>query len=370
MNENKEYDKLVQSLGQKISVSDRSGIKVISKMIPDSDATGELDPRVYKVQSEHAQRNIFSGTPEIIEMDTKSRVAQIRSLMGWPNIDITRTEIRTTHMKLEGRNGEIPIRIYSPASDQALPALIFFHGGGFFGGSVDCVENPCKALAEKAHAVVVSVDYRLAPEHPFPAGLYDCYDVVRWVYLYGEQIGADSTFIGVSGDSAGGNLATVCAIMDRDEGIIKYQALIYPVVDVSKSETEQFTWNIDQYRIYNHHELITNGLQKMADGSFLTELYLPERSDVTHPYVSPLLIDDMKGLPDTLIIVAEYDYLRLEAEEYARRLKRAGVRTKVIEYKGMDHAFLDKVGLYPQAEDCVSEIASGMKEAMRRMGRD
>lgn len=232
------------------------------------------------------------------------------------------------------------------------------------GGSLKTVENPCKALAEKADAVVVSVDYRLAPEHAYPAGLTDCFDAVKWVFGHAAEIGVNPQQIAVCGDSAGGNLATVCAMMDRDRGsgMIKFQALIYPSVNMAGVQTEDFEWSIEQYTVHNHRELIIPALEGLKQGgSFFQDMYLQKQTNPEHPYVSPLLADDLNGLPESLVIVAEYDFLRLEDEAYARKLFRSGVPTRIIRYSGMDHAFIDKIGLYPQAEDCMEEIAEAVK---------
>ncbi|MCY9513953.1 alpha/beta hydrolase [Paenibacillus apiarius] len=247
-----------------------------------------------------------------------------------------------------------------------MPGIVFIHGGGFIGGTLDVVEHPCKALAEKANGVVVSVDYRLEPEHPYPAGLHDCFDTVRWAHQHADEQNMNRDQLAIAGDSAGGNLSTVCAMMDRDlgTGMIKFEALIYPTVNMGNVATDDYKWDIAQYTINNHHDLIMAGIQGLGNMSgILDRLYLQGRAEVANPYVSPLLADDLSGMPETLIITAEYDFLRLECEAYARKLLRSGVNTRLIQYNGMDHAFMDKLGSYPQAEDCMSEIAQGVPRA-------
>ncbi|RCW50228.1 alpha/beta hydrolase [Paenibacillus prosopidis] len=342
-------------------------MEIVTKKIPDSNAVGELDPRVYEILSQN-KRNFDEGgmlfMPESESAPVSFPIERLRALMGWANTDVTRTDIQTVYKEIIGTNGSIHVRIYSPSSEGIHPCILFFHGGGFIGGSLETVENPCKALAEKANAVVVSVDYRLAPEHAFPAGLTDCFDAVEWVFLHAAEIGINPGQITVCGDSAGGNLATVCAMMDRDRGtgMINFQALIYPTVNMAGIQTEDFEWSIDQYTINNHRELIIPAVEGLKQGgSFFHDMYLQKQTDPGHHYVSPLLADDLTGLPEALVIVAEYDYLRLEGEAYARKLSRSGVQTKLICYSGMDHAFIDKIGLYPQAEDCMVEIAEAIK---------
>lgn len=368
MNTAEHADALVSKLGEKTEETERDGYRFTVKPIPDSDAAGPLDPRVYDVLREQAMPP-FSHVERRMEAED---VRQMRAMMGWPNTPVHRTEVETVCRTIHGTNGPIPLRIYTPEGEgpeAPRPAVVFFHGGGFIGGTVDVMENPCRALAEKAGAVVVSADYRLAPEHAFPAGLTDCFETVQWVHRHARELGADPSRIAVAGDSAGGNLAAVCAMMDRDRGtkMIRFQALVYPTVNVSGTETEDFRWSEEAYDIPEHRdrELILGGLHGLG-GSFpgLVELYLQGTTESTHPYVSPLLAESLGDLPETLIVTAEFDYLRLEEEAYARKLARSGVPVRMIRYNGTDHAFLDKLGLYPQAEDCLNEIAKEMRRVL------
>jgi len=366
MVKNEGYEQWVKSLQERTEVVNRKGSEVIVKKLPDSESVGELDPRVYHVNAEAAKAREGVQFPDPSQLDMVSFALMMRKIMGWDNFDVTTTDIRTEARMIPGTDVEIPVRIYTPASvaGKLVPALVFFHGGGFMGGTLDVVENPCKLVAERAEAVVVSVDYRLAPEHAYPAGLTDCFDVVKWVYANAESIGVNREQIAVSGDSAGGNLATVCAMKDRDQGtnMIKYQALIYPTTNMAGITTDDFEWTIDQYTINNHQELIVGGLMGMGGSTkMLEQVYVQGNEHVEHPYLSPLLAGDLSGMPEALVISAEFDYLRLENEAYARKLERAGVKTAYMQYCGMDHAFMDKMGQYPQAEDCMNEIAKGMK---------
>jgi acetyl esterase len=360
---NEDYKKLVSLMEERVLVKQQKGLDIVIKRIPDSDVEGDLDPRVMEVALEMVKA-MASGPKMDFDLGAAENINQLRAMMGWPNEDVTVTEIATEHKSIEGQDGHIPIRIYSPIKSGPMPAIVFFHGGGFIGGSVDSVENPCKSLAEKAGAVVINVDYRLAPENPYPAGLTDCFDAVKWVYEHAAEINVIPEQIGVAGDSAGGNLSAVCSLLDRDLGtrMIKYQALLYPTVNMSGIPTDDFEWNMEEYTVNNNHELIQGIIRALGSSTSLENIYLQGKTKVTDPYVSPLLEEDLSGLPATLIVEAEYDYLRLEGEAYARRLIRSGVKTKMIRYNGVDHAFMDKIGLYPQAEDCMNEIAKCLKE--------
>jgi len=358
------YQNLVLKLSEEIQAIKTRGFDFIAKPIPDSNAIGELDPRVFQVTLQTAEKMASMAEQPVDPSDLDGFVKGLRAMMGWNNDDVTISNVETTYKIIDGTNGPIPLRIYTPTNEGNLPAIVFFHGGGFIGGSVDVVENPCKALAEKAEAVVISVDYRLAPEHAYPAGLTDCFETVTWVYKHAEEIRVNPQQIAVSGDSAGGNLATVCALMDSEKGtgMIKFQALIYPTVNMSGIQTEDFNWSLDQYEIRNHSEFITPMITGMAGSSeLLFQLYLQNNAEITDPQVSPLLSDQLSGMPHTLIAIAEFDYLKVECEAYAAKLARNGVPTKLIQYNGTDHAFMDKIGLYPQAEDLMNEIAKEIK---------
>ncbi|WP_214731155.1 alpha/beta hydrolase [Exiguobacterium sp. s195] len=352
-----DYKYLVQHLQQSQYRTHANHLETIIKPIPDSDRTGDLDPRVFaRLTANHSSHD---------EPDTAFDLEAARASMGWPNRDQTTTDIKTEYLMIPSEDGDIPVRLYRPHHTEAIPAILFFHGGGFFGGTLETVENPCKLLAERANAVVLSVDYRLAPEHPFPAGLNDCYRAFEWVYANATELNVLRDQIAVAGDSAGGNLATACCLMEqeRGEGRICYQALVYPVVNLGSIPTDDFEWTLDAYDISHHHDLVRGVVLALADAdSFFNDLYLQGEVDVTHPLVSLLFADDVSGLPPTLIVTAEYDYLRLEGEAYARKLARAGVPTRLIQYRGMDHAFMDKLGDYPQADDCMNEIAKRLKE--------
>ncbi len=351
---------LVKILGNKTKIERANCIDVTIKQIPDLDEDGVLDPRVYKIMTETRENYkkekdnfVFNGYP----------IGEMRQSMGWDNKDITTREITTVYKNIKGENGDIPIRIYTPKENKGkMPCLIFFHGGGFIGGTVDVLENPCKAIADKASAVVISVDYRLAPENPYPKGFVDCFDAVKYAYSKPSELNIDKEKICVSGDSAGGNFAAVCSLKDRNEktNMIKYQALIYPVVILTNKNGQEYNWNISQYNIKNNDKMIKECVLGLSSNNAMHDLYI-QGANSEDIYISPLLEKDFSNLPKTLVINAEYDYLRVQGEVYVKKLIEAGVNARNIRYNGIDHAFIDKCGIYPQAEDCFNEIAKDIK---------
>ena len=256
---------------------------------------------------------------------------------------------------LPARGGAIPIRRYWAEKSTPSPALLYFHGGGWVMGDLDTHDNVCRALARKTGAVVVSVDYRLAPEHPFPAAFDDAYAALAWVARNAGSINADPDRIFVAGDSAGANLAAaIClAARDRKGPAICGQALAYPATDLSSFDRPS--------------------CRHFAEGYYLTlpymekfrRRYLPRIEDRANPYASPLLAPDLKGLPPALVITAGFDVLRDEGEAFAHGLRNAGVSVTATRYDDMIHGFLSMDRLFSsQSERAYDEIAG----FVRRLG--
>jgi acetyl esterase len=231
--------------------------------------------------------------------------------------------------------------------------MVYFHGGGWVVCDLDTHDVVCRAIARRAGAVVVAVDYRLAPEHRFPAAVTDSYAATEWVASNAEQLGVDPQRITVGGDSAGGNLGTVVSIMSRERRgpRIALQALVYPVTDLSSFETPSYL------EFAEDHQL-TRRLMEWFRGHYLAS---PE--DAANPYASPLLAHDLRGLPPALIITAECDPLRDEGEAYAKRLESAGVEVTCTRYAGMIHPFFSLSGAIPRALDAIQQVADAVRMA-------
>lgn len=255
---------------------------------------------------------------------------------------------------IPGPSGNIPIRIYQPRGDGPFPALIYFHGGGWVIGNLDTHDNVCRDLAKKAGCIVVAVDYRLAPEHKFPAAVEDAYAASQWVVENAGQIHVDPARVAVGGDSAGGNLATVVCLMARDRGSpnIVYQLLIYPVTDLSSAERKS-------YQEYGEGYILTT-----ESMSYFRSHYINLEEDTLHPHASPLLADDLKGLPPALVIAAEIDILKDEILEYTERLREAGISTRYLCFDGMIHAFFNMTGVVDRAADIHGLVAGELRNVL------
>ncbi len=245
----------------------------------------------------------------------------------------------------------IPVRIYYPLETmENYPALVYFHGGGWVIGSIDTHENICRALTNQANCVTISVDYRLAPEHKFPAAVEDCYAAVQYVYDHAEDFQVDRTKIAVGGDSAGGNLAAVVTNLAKDKNTppICFQLLFYPSTNPGGEATTSMLENADGY-------FLEKGTME-----WFRDCYFNSEEDKTNPLANPALHGDFAGLPPTLIITAEYDPLRDESEDYAKKLAEAGVEVECLRYDGTIHGFVSMEAVIPKGKEALAKAAESL----------
>ena len=252
---------------------------------------------------------------------------------------------------IDGPGGELRIRLYTPQGSGPFPLLVFFHGSGFVLCSLDTHDGMCRNLCAGAGCVVASVDYRLAPEHKFPAGIDDCLHATRWAVAHAAELGADPSRIAVAGDSAGANMAAVTALRLRDEGGARLcgQLLLYPVTDYHTPGTPSYEANAEGYGL-------TRDTMKWFWGHYLTD-----PSEGAHPHASPLRAPDLSGLPPALVVTAEYDPLRDEGEFYAEKLRAAGVPTHTTRYEGVNHGFMFWVGIVDKADAAMDESCEWLR---------
>jgi len=284
-----------------------------------------------------------------------ARAAHVRSIgrLGSPFQEVCRVEDRMA----EYGQYSVPVRIYWPqASEHPLPMVVWFHGGGHVVGSVDSYDTLCRDLALKSGAIWISVDYRLAPEHKFPAAVEDSFAALQWVAREAASLGGDADRIAVAGDSAGGNLVAVCALLARDQGgpQLAFQLLIYPATAPQADFPSQFDY---------------------ADDHFLTRetilwfhnSYLPNDAARQDFRYAPLIASSHQGLPPTLMILAECDPLRDEGLAYADKLREAGNQVRVSVYPGMIHPFFSMAGVFDQAREAHDEAARALIEVFGKV---
>jgi len=255
-------------------------------------------------------------------------------------------------LKIPGPAGEIPVRIYTPDVPTPAPALVYFHGGGWVLGDLESHDPACRTLANRVPCVVVSVDYRLAPEAKFPAAVEDSYAATEWIAAHAGELGIDRRRIAVGGDSAGGNLAAVvCHIArDRKGPELVYQLLIYPGTDM---------------------RMLSPSIEENAEGPLLTKAsmiwfmghYLRNEDDKLNPLASPALASNLTGLPAAFILTAECDPLRDEAEDYGRSLESARVPVEIKRYAGMPHGFFSLAAALPTGRQAFADVALQLRKA-------
>ena len=302
----------------------------------------QLDPQAKALLDQMAVR---ASTPAT-RQDYRAEIP----LAGSPE-PVSKVENR----KIPGLSGNIPVRIYTPKGSGSglLPVFVYIHGGGFASGNLDTHDTPLRALANRAGCIIVSVDYRLAPKHPFPAAPEDAYAATKWVANHAKEISGDQMRIAVGGDSAGGNLATVVTMMARERRGPKlvYQVLLYPNTDAAP---------IKPYRSWEENDgyILTKAVRQEV-----YDQYVPADVDRRNPYVSPLWAKDLKQLPPALVVTGEFDPLRDEGEAYAARLKKAGVPVMTTRYKGMIHGFFQMAGVLDAGKKVIDQTAAALRVA-------
>ena len=307
-----------------------------------------LDPQVEKV----LKQTEALGLPAYQDLTPIEARKQMLSLA--PPVDPLLSVKRVEGRNIPGPGGDIPIRLYYPSGDAPFPVMVYFHGGGWVIGDLDTHHAFCHALAKTGNCLVVSVDYRLAPEHRYPAAVEDAYAATRWVAENAEAIQADPDRFAVCGDSAGGHLAAVVSMMARDRKgpRIDLQILIYPITDCN-FDTPSYIENKEGYNL-------TRDLM-----IWFWHHFLNNESEADDPYVSPLRAQNLSGLPRALILTAGYDPLRDEGETYAKKLQEAGVKVTLSQYPGMIHAFIRMTAQLDKANEALDEVAGTLREVFK-----
>ena len=309
-----------------------------------------LDPQVQAVLEEQAAAGV--QPPGAIPVDDLRAQYERLCKEQWGELD----EVQSIEdVDADG----VPIRIYRPVqTDEPSMALVYFHGGGWVTGNIDTHDGPARAIAKRAGIVVVSVGYRLAPEHRFPAAVDDAWAATQWVSNHAEELKLDGERIGVGGDSAGGNLATVCARRGRDHAVpIAMQLLLYPVINRA-FDTASYSFFSEGYG------LTRDGMQ------WFWEQYLGEGGDGENPDASPSQVMDMRRLPRAIVVTAEADVLRDEAESYAQRMFLSTVETEGYRYDGMIHGFMRMAGKIERSNAAYDELAPSIRAMLEKTWRD
>ena len=311
------------------------------------EATLPVDPQIQAMLDRAAH---LPGTHTLSVADARARYDALVKVLP-PAAPVARVEERV----IDGPGGPLTLRLYTPEGTGPFPVVVFFHGSGFVLCSLDTHDGMCRNLCGGAGALVVSVDYRLAPEHRFPAAPQDCLMATRWAAAHAAELGDDPTRIVVAGDSAGGNLAAVTALRIRDEGgpALVGQLLLYPATAHCSADMPSYAENAVGYGL-------TRATMEWFWGHYA------DPSAATDPHAAPLVAPDLSRLPPALVQVAEYDPLRDEGVRYAERLLAAHVPTELSRWDGMNHGFLFWVNQVDAATEAMREACAWLQRTFRK----
>lgn len=311
-----------------------------------------LDPQVQEILKQ-VEKAAYPDYWQLTPAQARAQFEQTAPVLDAKPVALPKIE----DLNICGPRGDIALRCYTPRlSDAPLPVLLWYHGGGFVLGGLNSYDALCRKLAQLSDCIVVAVDYRLAPEHKFPAAVEDCFAALDWAAEHADGLGGDLRRIAVAGDSAGGNLAAVCALLAReaDHPKLAFQLLVYPCT-ASRPDSG------------SHH--------RFADGYLLTrksilwfyQHYLGDENDSRDFRYAPLLTEDLSDLPPALVIVADHDPLYDEGVAYAKRLRAAGNSVELADYPGMVHAFYSMSGAVDAARDALERSARALRRAFQNV---
>ncbi|MBP2058252.1 acetyl esterase/lipase [Lactobacillus colini] len=346
------YDEQLQALLQ----ANTEGNTTI-KYVPGKNESGWLSD-----DTRNELTNMFAHNPMFQNMDKHDvkpkatpSIQDFRDGMGSKNKNVAKHELIIDNEVL---NGSLITRTYvrSDLQDKVLPALIYVHGGAFYGGSALAVDNVARALADFGPYRVYNLEYPLAPEHPYPSALLSCYNLLKYLTTHAKELRIDPNKIYMSGDSAGGNLTLATAILDHIIFRTKYltrTVLYYPDVTMVKEEKEELC-NPDKFEAKEMEDQIKSFIKFFSTDDLAERMYANQH-DLHNPLLSPLNAKYYEELPATEVIVGEFDPLRFQGQALVDKLNKNGVESHFVLYNGMSHAFLDSIGYYPQAEDSIKE---------------
>lgn len=297
------------------------------------------------------QKKLLSALRKILYSDEnlKNTYQMERKMVSRTHPVMLKSFYKMWDHQIKTKDYEIPIRLFMPQKEGKYPLMIFFHGGGFVTGDINSYTTTCVRMAQLTKHRILAVDYRLAPEYPFPTGLEDCYTVVKEIIRIHRELGEPLDEVTLIGDSAGANLAAVVSLMARDRGEFKVdrQILLYPATYSDHSDASPYPSVRENGKDY----LLTQ--KRMID---YLDLYVTHKEDLKNPYVAPVLAKDLTNQPETLIITAEYDLLRDEGEDYGKKLRQANNQVEIYRIQNAVHGFITLMPIFPEVRACYKVI--------------
>lgn len=347
---------MMDRLQNDVSIKIENGVEYQIKPIPDLDKIEGMDPRMLQAAKEKMKK-----LPGHFSVETY-QIYEERVRPDKVNYDLTTELVRIKQQLIPVENHYINTFFYKPwQSEEDIPAVIYVHGGGFMTGDHKQFENQCKLIAQTAGALVIFPEYRLAPENPYPAGENDVWGILQWVYANAEMLHICRERLVMAGDSAGASIINGCALRDQDRRI-KLLFEIYPCCDIDSVHNVKYPWKESYYHIpEKERSYIYSRMERLMNMGFcMKELYLMgEAAD--NPRVSIIYQDDFEHFPMVVTAIGEYDYLRMSSDIFSEKCKKSGRLKRAIRYQGCDHGFFDMLGIMPQAEDVIMELAKEVK---------
>ena len=293
-----------------------------------------------------------SGAPDLGDLPPSVGREMYRQIFAGG--DLPPADVMIEDRSIAGPGGPLPLRIYTPRGPRGPRGVVLYcHGGGFVLGDIEIYDSTCRTICVDSACIVVSVDYRLAPEHPFPAAVEDCHAALAWLAAHAGEVGGDPLRLAVCGDSAGGNLAAVLALMARADGIaLRQQVLIYPVTSAAPGDLPSHTEFGEGYVLSRKAMLAFSRHYFGGSGS------APDWRG------APLLADDLSGLAPALIMIGSYDVLRDDGAAYADALIEAGVPTVLVEYRGLSHGFINMAAFLPAGRLALNQVAAALRQSL------
>jgi acetyl esterase/lipase len=293
-----------------------------------------------------------SGAPDLGDLPPPAGREMYRQIFAGG--DLPPADVQVENRSIDGPGGALPLRIYTPrgANGAARGVVLYCHGGGFVLGDLDIYDSTCRTICAGSDCIVVSVDYRLAPEHPFPAAVEDCHAALAWLGAHAGEIGGDPQRLAVCGDSAGANLSAVLALIARDEGIaLRYQVLLYPVTSAQPGDLPSHTEFGEGYV-----------LSRKAMQAFTRHYFGADKAPDWRG--APLLARRLSGLAPALVMVGSYDVLRDDGVTYANALIAAGVPTTLVEYRGLSHGFINMAAFLDAGRMALDQLGAALRRAL------
>ena len=353
----REYDQtLVSMIQDKTRTELVDGEEIIFKPVPDDGRANVVDPRVVETTKIKMQVKSLDRNSKFSLYSNRVRPDKISH-------DITSTDVREDEDLVHINNDHyIDVYTFTPENfEPGRPVLIYLHGGGYMTGDVAEFRMAMRFVAEQSGCRVIFPEYRLSPENPFPAGIEDCHAIVEWVYENADKLEVDRNRIMVGGDSAGGGLTNSCLYLDRDLHHIDYAYEYYAAFDSDFDKYEQL-YSDDLYPVIAEHEVYArNRINRIRFSGGTGDLYLQGKTEKSNPLVSIMEVEDLSWLPAMTVVCGEYDFLRLPSDMFVKKARSAGVPVRSLRYLGCDHGFMEKVGVLPQAEEVLLDMADTLK---------